>query len=138
MMKKIKEYTFYEDLYETNISYIFGGSVDEFVKLIRDRHKDAPMFSWGEKFAFEEDANTTNAYQFHINGLHGDGEKFYVYILTPYPSLLYHETFHLAGDILFTRGARYVSESEECYAYLGSWIFEKIFTKLNGKLVLRA
>lgn len=133
-MKKIKEFTFFEEQYETHISYLFGGEVEDLILFIRSRHKDEPKYSWSEKFEWGDDANTTDAYQFHVNAPLGKGERFYVWIYELSANRLYHETFHLAGDILHTRGSRYSYDSEENYAYLGSWIFQKIFTMLGGKL----
>jgi len=42
-----------------------------------------------------------------------------------------HETFHLTGDILFTRGIGYCYESEEAFAYLNGWLSQEIFTVIN-------
>ncbi len=137
MSKKIKEYSIFEQMYEAEISYLFGGTVEDLMAFIKNRHKDAPIYSWGKIFEWGEDANTTNAYQFHVNAPLGAGEKFYVWINEVSPSLLYHETFHLSGDILFTRGIEYSYSSEECYAYLGGWIFQKICTSLNGKITTK-
>jgi len=132
--RKIKEFHIYEGLYEAEITYLVGGVVEDLIIYIRNKHKDAKMYSWGKEFKWEEDANTTNAYQFHINAPLGSGEKFYVWMHQVSPSLFYHETFHLAGDILFTRGVEYSYSSEECYAYLGGWIFNKAYDALDGKI----
>lgn len=131
---KIKDFSIYEQLYETEIVYLVGGEVEDLIAYIKSKHKDSPLYSWGKRFDWGEDANTTNAYQFHVNAPLGSGEKFYVWMHEVTPSLLYHETFHLAGDILFTRGVEYSYSSEEGYAYLGGWIFEKIFNALQGKI----
>lgn len=129
-LKKIK---IYNDLYDVHIMYLFGGEVASLVRYIKRVHGDEKTYSWGKPFVFGEDADTTNGYQFHINAKHGDGEMFYVWVheLTPY--LLYHETYHLAGDILYNRGIPYTYSSEEAYAYLGGWLFEKVSKKLNIK-----
>ena len=134
MKSKIKEYKLYSDLYQAEMSYFYGGTADQFISLIKKRHGDAPMYSWGEKFEWGEDANTTDGYQFHFNAVHGDGEKFYLWLLNPTPFLFYHEVYHLSGDVLFTRGVGYSYESEEAHAYFGSWLFNKIFTWMGGRL----
>lgn len=133
-MRKIKVYN---DLYDVHITYLIGGEVPDLKRYIKRVHKDEQLYSWGKPFSFGEDADTTNGYQFHINAPLGDGEIFYVWVAQLTPYLLYHETFHLSGDILYTRGIPYTYSSEEAYAYLGGWLFEKVFKKLNGKLPKR-
>lgn len=134
--KKIKEIKLYDDHYKADICFLHGGSADDFIFLINQRHPEQRMYSWDTVFEFGEDANTTDAYQFHINAVHGDGEKFYLWMLEVIPSLFFHEIYHLSGDILYTRGIEYCFQSEEAYAYYGAWIFEKIYTAIGGKLKL--
>lgn len=133
MATKIKEFSFFDDHHKVDISYLFGGDVSDLIAFIKTRHKDAKMYSWGKPFEWGDDADTTDAYQFHVNAPYGRGEKFYVWIYELDANLLYHETFHLAGDIYFTRGAEYNYGSEELYAYYGAWIFEKICNYLDIK-----
>lgn len=129
----MKEYRFVEPMYQADISYLVGGDVPELIEFIKARHgKQAIPFSWNEKFEWGEDAHTTDAYQFHINAPLGKGEIFYVWMYEKNASLLFHETFHLVGDILHTRGIKYSNESEEAYAYLGGWIFQEAFKLLRG------
>lgn len=133
MPKKIKEFSFFDDHHKVEISYLFGGEVYDLMAFIKARHKDEKMYSWGKPFDWGDDADTTDAYQFHINGYHNKANKFYVWIYELDANLLYHETYHLAGDIFFTIGAEYNYGSEENYAYYGSWIFEKICNALGIK-----
>lgn len=131
---KIKEYSFYDESWHTDISYLFGGTVEDLMDFIYQRHKGMALYSWGVEHIWGKDANTTNAYQFHVNAPLGDGERFYVWLHEMCPNLLCHETVHLVGDILFTRGMEYKYESEEAYAYLAGNLFEKIYNLLNGKI----
>lgn len=131
---KIREITFLEPMYQVDISYLYGGTVESLIEFIGKRHDKVSPLSWSEEFHWGKDANTTDAYQFHINAPLGKGEKFYVWMSDVTPSLLFHETFHLTGDILHTRGIKYSSESEEAFAYLGGWIFQEAFKLLKGKL----
>jgi len=134
MKRRIK---LYDDLYDVHITYLLGGTVEDLVKYIKRKHKKAPLYSWGKQFTFGADADTTNGYQFHVNAPLGNGEVFYIWTADATPYLLFHETYHLVGDILYTRGLPYTYSSEEAYAYLGGWIFEKVFKKLGGKLPKR-
>lgn len=128
----MKEIKIHNDLYDAGISYLVGGDVPELISFIKERHGNAPMYSFGERFYWTEDADTTNAYQFHINAPLGKGEIFYVWVAEKTPYLLFHETFHLTGDILYNRGIKYCMESEEAFAYLGGWIFQEAFKLLRG------
>ena len=121
----MKEVRFTDTLYDAEISYLIGGTVEDLIAFVDEKHPGKSVMSWGSKFEWGEDANTTNAYQFHINAPLGKGEVFYVWMheLTPY--LLGHETFHLTGDILFTRGIKYCEESEEAFAYLCGWLHQQ-------------
>lgn len=125
-------YSFSEPMYQVEITYLVGGTVKDLKRYLRDRHKRLPaMYSWDKRFVFGKDGDTTNGYQFHVNAPLGDGEIFYVWINDP--SLLFHETFHMTGDIMFTRGIIYSYESEEAYAYLGSWIYENVRQLISQK-----
>lgn len=132
----MRAYNFVEAVYETNIIYLVGGSFEEMIKFLKTKHGHTNAYSWDKKVEWGEDANTTDAYQFHVNALHGEGETFYVWIHIPTASLLYHETSHLAGDILYIRGIRYSADSEEAFAYLGGWIFNKIFSLIKRKIIV--
>ena len=128
----MKEVRFTEPMYQADISYLVGGDVPELIAFIKERHGNELPVSWSEKFEWGEDAHTTDGYQFHINAPLGKGETFYVWMAEKTPSLLFHETFHLVGDILHTRGINYSNDSEEAYAYLGGWIFQEAFRQLRG------
>ncbi len=128
----MKEAKFFEPLYQVEISYLVGGDVPELKAFLKNRHGDAHMYSFGSKFIWAEDADTTNAYQFHISQPLGKGEIFYVWVADKTAYLLFHETYHLVGDILSNRGVVYCLESEEAYAYLGGWIFQEAFKLLKG------
>lgn len=132
MSSKIKEIRFFEPIYQVDISYLVGGDVPQLMAFIKERHKYAPMYSFNEKFEWTEDADTTNAYQFHVTAPLGKGEVFYVWMEETTAYLLFHETFHLVGDILQNRGIKYSMESEEAFAYLGGWIFQEAFKMLKG------
>lgn len=135
-MPKMKEIKLYDSHYKAAIIFLHGGSADEFISLIKEKHPEQKMYSWDKSFEFGEDANTTDAYQFHVNAVHGDGEIFYLWMLETTSSLFYHEIYHLAGDILYTRGVTYCFEAEEAYAYEGAWIFENIYKAIKGKLII--
>lgn len=132
--KKIKEIRFTEPMYQADISYLVGGDVPALMNFIKDRHGNAQKYSFGDKFDWSEDADTTNAYQFHVQAPLGKGEIFYVWMEDKTPYLLFHETFHLVGDILHNRGIKYCMESEEAFAYLGGWIFQEVFKLLKGSI----
>jgi len=127
----MKEVRFSEPLYQADISYLVGGDVPELKSFLKNRHGDAHMYSFGKRFAWAEDADTTNAYQFHVSQPLGKGETFYVWVAEKTAYLLFHETYHLVGDILSNRGVVYCLESEEAYAYLGGWIFQEAFKLLK-------
>lgn len=129
----MKEVEIYCPLYQVDISYLIGGTVEELIALVKSRHQGALPMSWDKSFEWGEDANTTDGYQFHINAPFGVGEKFYVWVSEPSPYLLFHETYHLTGDILFTRGVTYCNQCEESFAYLGGWIYQELSDQLNNK-----
>lgn len=131
---KIKEVRFTEHMYQVDVSYLVGGDVPKLISFIRERHKNAQMYSFGEKFDWTEDADTTNAYQFHVSAPLGKGEVFYVWVAEDTPYLLFHETFHLVGDIMYNRGIKYSMESEEAFAYLGGWLFQEASKLLKGRI----
>jgi hypothetical protein len=128
----MKEVKIYDPLYDVNISYLVGGDVAELKTFIKDRHGDTAMYSFGKKFKWGKQAEHTNAYQFHVAMPLGKGEIFYVWVHEKTAYLLFHETFHLAGDILYDRGIKYSMKSEEAFAYLGGWIFQEAFKLLRG------
>lgn len=126
-MKIVK---FQDPLYYAHIRYLIGGTPKDLVKYLRRVHgKDVKCHSWDKEFTWSDDMESTDGYQFHVCAPLGDGEIFYVWIARPASHLIFHETFHLVGDILNNRGVEYRYESEEAYAYLGGWIFEKIYKK---------
>lgn len=131
---KIRKINIYSQTYDCQITYLIGGDAIQLAKFIKRKHKYELLYSWGKSFTFGADANTTNAYQFHVNYPLGHGEVFYVWVNEPTAYLLAHETFHLTGDILYTRGVAYTYSSEETFAYLNGWIFDKVFKRLKGKL----
>lgn len=135
-MSKLKTYSFSDPLYRAYITYVIGGTVPDLVRYLKRKHKNSKCFSWDNEFEWTEESETTDGYQFHVSAPLGEGEVFYVWCRQADPFLLFHETYHLVGDILHNRGVKYSEDSEESYAYLGGWIFEKIYTLLNGKLVL--
>ena len=124
----MKELRIYEPLYQADITYLTDCTIYEVIELLKQRHVDVQPWSWSEQFQWGGDAHTTDGYQFHINAPYGNGEMFYVWMNKVTPSLLFHETFHLVGDILHTRGIVYCSSSEEAFAYLGGWIFQEVHT----------
>lgn len=134
----MKEIKLSDPLYETDIRLLIGGSAKDLIALMTKRHGSVSPMSWDQKSDWEEDADTTNGYQFHINAPFGYGEIFYIWIDELAPSLLAHEIFHLTGDILFTRGIVYSRESEEAFAYLNGWLFDKILKKLKIKFTTSA
>jgi hypothetical protein len=131
-MRKISVYC---EHYDCQIIYLVGSDVHALKKYLSRKHgADAKFYSWATEFKFD---NTTNGYQFHVNADLGDGEIFYVWLAYLDAYLLSHETLHLSGDILYTRGISYSYSSEETFAYLHGWIFDKIFKKLKGRLPKR-
>ena len=132
-MKIIK---FQTPLYFADVTYLIGGTVKDLRKYLDRIHgKDHKTYNWDKSESWAEDADSTDGYQFHVPAPLGDGEVFYVWVARPAPSLIFHETFHLVGDILHNRGIAYSYDSEEAYAYLGGWIFDKIFSKVRKILV---
>lgn len=132
---KIREIKIFEDMMRVDISFLIGGTVPDLITFIKDRHKNAQMYSFDEKFDWTEDADTTDGYQFHVCGPHGKGEVFYVWVLEPTPYLLEHEISHLTGDILCNRGVKYCMECEEVFAYLGGWISDELSKRLKIRKV---
>lgn len=134
-MKKIKEYKFYNDNYELEVSWLFGGDVDEVKKFMRTRHGiDAKFYSWGKEYKLYEAENNTNGLQFHIYTDIGNADIFYVWMAEPIWSLLYHEIYHQANDIQVSIGAKISEDSEENAAYLCGWIGKKLMEAMNIKL----
>ena len=127
----IREIAFFEKMYQADICYLIGGGVSDLIHFINKRHRNYTMYSWDKKFEWGEDSDTTDGYQFHITAPLGRGEKFYVWVHEPTPYLISHETYHLTGDILFTRGIEYGYGSEEAYAYLHGSIFQEIAKQLG-------
>lgn len=135
---RLKKIQVYSDLYDAYIIFLIGGEVPDLLKYLDRKYgKDGKYFSWGKEFKFGEDADTTNGYQFHVNAPLGKGEIFYSWHSDMTPYLLSHELYHVVGDIMYTRGVSYNSGSEENYAYLYGWLFDKLFKKLGGKLPKR-
>jgi len=114
-------------MFRADISYLIGGDVPQLKQFLLDRHKTGyQMYSFGEKFEWTEDSDYTDGYQFHVVAPLGKGEIFYVWVEEPSHYLLFHETEHLTGDILYDRGIKYCMESEEMWAYLGGWIWQEL------------
>ena len=77
----MKEIRFNEPLYQVDISYLIGGDVAELKTFLENRHGSThQMYSFGERFYWAEDSNTTNAYQFHVAQPLSRGETFYVWV----------------------------------------------------------
>lgn len=124
MIKKLKEYRFYDPCFRADISFLIGGSVAELIKFITNRHGASKMYSFDKEWVWPPDADTTDAYQFHVSALHGRGEVFYVWMLEKEPYNHQHEMYHLVGDIFCNRGIIYCMESEEAFAYYSGYLFE--------------
>lgn len=133
-MPKLKEIRFTEPMFQADICYLIGGTANDLIKYIKTKHPDKKVYSWDRVYEWDEHADETDAYQFHVNAVLGRGETFYIWVHKATASLVFHETYHLVGDILFTRGIEYAYGSEECYAYLGGWIFEKFYSSYNQRL----
>jgi hypothetical protein len=120
----IHEASFTDPLYEADITYLRGGSVADLRQYVAMKHPGAQPMSWGDETNLEDG---TDAYEFHVATGVGDDEHFYVWMHDEHPEqrLLFHETLHLTSDILWFRGIKYTSESEEAFCYLGGWIFEQ-------------
>ncbi len=129
----MKEYSFHVEMYDAWVTCFIGGDVKELKKELREKHggKLPAMWSWDKRFYFGKQGETTDGYQFHVNAPLGDGEVFYVWRASS-EKLSWHEAYHIMGDIMFTRGVIYCYESEEAYAYLGDFIFNKINSLING------
>lgn len=132
--KKIIERTLFNDLYGVDISFLFGGDVYDLKKFIKNRHGETKLHSWDEEFNLESQENNTDAYQFHVFTEVGSADKFYIWLASMQPELLFHEMYHLVGDILFVAGLKYTTGSEEAYSYLAGWIGKKVFEQLGVKL----
>ena len=133
----MKEISFTTPLYEAEVSLLIGGDIWEVVELLKNRHSDPRVYSWDKEFTWGEDANTTNAYAFHVNARFGDGERFYIWMVEPTINLSSHETYHLTGDIMFTRGSIYSYEAEENFAYLHGWLYDTVFNSIYEKPVIK-
>lgn len=134
-MPKLNKISILVDMYDADVIFLYGGNTNDLRKYIKRRHKDSDLLSWGNRFTIDdEDAETTDGYQFHVFCNYGNGEVFYVWVAKPTPYLFAHEIFHLTGDILYIRGLSYSHASEEAYAYLHGWIFDKLVSKLKGGL----
>lgn len=128
----MKEIKIYESLYDTDISFLIGGTVSDIKKFLKKRHgenlllwdRDRPQHI--DQFLIED----TDGYQFHVEAPLGEGERFYAWAHKASDNILFHETLHITFDILFTRGVVYSDGSEEAFAYLGASIFEKLKEKL--------
>ncbi len=129
---KIKEVRFTVPIYEAEVSYLVGGDVPQLIQFIKERHKNAKKYSFLKVFKWGKDADSTNAYQFHVGAPLGNGEVFYVWVAENTANLIAHETFHLTGDILYNRGFKYSMKSEEAFAYLNGWLSEQ-----TAKLIKR-
>lgn len=130
---KIKEIRIFEDLFRVDISILIGGDVPQFQQFLKDRHKEYKMYSFGERYYWTDDADTTDAYQFHVTAPLGKGEVFYVWVHQNDPYLLTHEISHLVGDILQSRGIKYCMECEEVFAYFTGWIDEQLQKSLKRR-----
>ncbi len=134
MKRKIKEITLSIPLFRADISLFHSGTFDDFKNTVDERHGDAQKYSFGEKYDWEEGADTTDGYMFMIPAKHGVGEKFYVWIFEKSMYLLSHEILHLTGEILQHRGIKYTIETEEWFAYLHCYLMDEIFKLMKGKL----
>lgn len=113
----MREIKIEEPFYAVQISYFIGGSIPELNKVLKKRYGDD----------FDEQNDDTDAYQHHIIPAGGKDEIFFVWIGNPDMNLLWHETMHLAFDILRVRGIAYSERCEDAFAYLGGNIFQKLF-----------
>lgn len=109
----------HEPFYNVDINYFLDGTIPEVNKLLKERFGDA----------FEDHEDDTDAFQSSVLQPGGDGELFYVFIADPDMDLLWHETMHLAFDILRQRGVKYSYNCEDAFAYLGGHIFTALFKK---------
>jgi len=138
MKRKLKKIQVYSEHYDAYIIFLIGGEVPDLLKYLKRKYgSKGRYFSWGKEFKFGEDADTTNGYQFHVNAPLGKGEVFYSWHSDMTPYLLSHELYHVVGDIMYVRGVSYNSGSEEDFAYLYGWLFDKLFKRLGGKLPKR-
>lgn len=136
--RRLKKIQIYSEHYDAYIIFLIGGEVPDLLKYLNRKYgKKGRYFSWGKEFKFGEDADTTNGYQFHVNAPLGKGEVFYSWHSDMTPYLLSHELYHVVGDLMYVRGVSYNSGSEEDFAYLYGWLFDKLFKKLGGKLPKR-
>lgn len=136
--RRLKKIQVYVDMYDAYVIFLIGGEVPDLLSYLKRKHgADNTYYSWSKPFTFGKDADTTDGYQFHTNAPLGRGEIFYSWHSDLTPNLLTHELYHIVGDILHTRGVAYSYGSEEIYAYLYGWIFERLFKKLGGKLPKR-
>lgn len=136
--RKLKKVQVHVDMYDAYVIFLIGGTVEDLLKYLHRKHgKKAQYYSWGTPFKFGPDAGETNGYEFHVNAPLGNGEFFYHWHSDLTPFLLTHELFHVVGDIMYTRGVSYNYGSEETFAYLYGWLFERIFKKVGGKLPKR-
>jgi hypothetical protein len=132
---RIKEYKIYESEKQVDIRILIGGMPHDLIKLIKNRHgEDVKLYNWDKEYIWPEDADDTDAYQFHVCAPLGKGEIFYAWVHEPTLYLLVHEVVHVVGDILFHRGYKYGRKSEEAWAYLTGWIMYEFYKQFKGKI----
>lgn len=132
---RIIERRFFQDLYEVDVSFLFGGTVDDLKIFMRNRHgAEAKFYSWDKEFKLYEQENNTNGYSFHIFTSIGNADIYYIWFAEVPPSLFFHEIYHVANDIVETAGMRLSEGAEEGAAYLCGWVGKKICESLNIKI----
>lgn len=127
MKTKIKEYKITLDLFRVDISFLSGATPIELKEFIDKRHPNEKLWNWDREFIWDKNYECTDGYMFHTEALLGRGEIFYLWFNEPTPYMTFHEITHMTGDILFHRGFEYNFGSEEAWAYLNGWIFEKFY-----------
>jgi hypothetical protein len=130
---KIIEKKFFNDLYELEVSWLFGGDLDGLKDFMRARHgANAKFYSWGEEYDLYSEL-TTNALEFHTYTPIGNADIFYIWMAEPDWGLLFHEAYHVPRDILHYLGMKLSQDSEEAAAYIHGWIGKKLMESLGIK-----
>ena len=115
----MQEVQVFEDFYNCDISFLFGGTIHDVNGLMAKRHSKTEVM--------EDDSD---ACQWHENSPQGDNEVFYIWVNEPSWDLVGHEILHLVFDIMRSRGIEYHEDTEDAQAYLQGKIFKMIGPKL--------
>lgn len=127
----LKEIKIKDPMYQSSISYLVGGSEADLYKFLRRRHGKGVKLCNKEASEVEAmrepDSASTDGMQFHVNE---EEEYFYVWVQRKDIGLVFHETMHLAFDVLSCRGIEYADECEDAFCYWGAAVYAEAHRKI--------